>query len=284
MKTVSTALQTHIDSEKTTLAQCWKMTRRDSTVLAFTDHDQNIVYDGITYQAQGGMNSSAVVSQSSLAVDNLDIEGILSADSIKETDILAGLYDYSEIENFIINYEDKSQSAISLRKGWLGEIKIQNNQFVAEVRGFTQALSSHLGELYSSECRANFGDAECGYNLASVTVTGSVTAVADNSRFSDTSRAEANGHFNRGVLTFTSGANLGISREVKEFRNQEVVLSLPMPNEITLADNYTLIRGCDKSFNTCASTYSNAVNFRGEPHVPGLDKMLETAGTREGNG
>jgi hypothetical protein len=24
----------------------------------------------------------------------------------------------------------------------------------------------------------------------------------------------------------------------------------------------------------------NAVNFRGEPHVPGLDRMLETAGTR----
>lgn len=32
-------------------------------------------------------------------------------------------------------------------------------------------------------------------------------------------------------------------------------------------------------FSTCYGKFSNAVNFRGEPHVPGMDKMLSTTVT-----
>jgi uncharacterized phage protein (TIGR02218 family) len=53
-----------------------------------------------------------------------------------------------------------------------------------------------------------------------------------------------------------------------------------MPYPITAGDSYTLQQGCDKTIGTCSNRYNNAINFRGEPHVPGLDKMLETAGTR----
>jgi len=43
---------------------------------------------------------------------------------------------------------------------------------------------------------------------------------------------------------------------------------------------YSLTKGCDKTITTCFSRFNNVVNFRGEPLVPGLDRMLETAGTR----
>ena len=38
MKTISAGLAQHLAGEVTTLATCWKITRRDSVVLGFTDH------------------------------------------------------------------------------------------------------------------------------------------------------------------------------------------------------------------------------------------------------
>lgn len=280
MKTASTNLRTHIEGECLTLAHCWKLTRRDSTVMGFTNHDKDLVVDGITYEAATGFMPTSVDSQASLAVDNLDVEGMLSTGNITEQDILAGKYDFAEVVVFVVNYEDISQGSIALRRGWLGEIELRNKQFVAEVRGLTQRLSQHIGELYSPMCRAKFGDSACGINTVLHQVTGIVSAVISQSQFTDNARSGDLGYFNYGKITFTSGQNNGLSGEVKESRGKEIILALPMPYPIAAGNAYTLQRGCDKTITTCTSRYSNALNFRGEPHVPGLDKVLETAGTR----
>ena len=264
------------------LATCWKITRRDGVVLGFTDHDADITHEAVTYVAATGFTPTAIASQSSLAVDNLDVEGMISAEAITEQDVLAGHYDYAEIEVFLVNYADLSQGVIALRTGWLGEIELRNQQFITEVRGLTQALSQTIGDLYSPVCRATFGDSACGVNVASYTVTGGVTSVMSRSELEDSLRVEDDGTFTHGLLTFTSGANNGIAREVKRFREGGIVTNLPFPHIIEVGDNYSLSQGCDKSFTTCAERYNNALNFRGEPHVPGIDKMLETASTRSG--
>lgn len=93
------------------------------------------------------------------------------------------------------------------------------------------------------------------------------------------------GDFVGGTALFTSGANAGIGMEIKEHQysvanGAELILVLPMPYDINVSDNVTLTRGCDKTIGTCQSKFSNVLNFRGEPHVPGLDKIFETAGTR----
>ncbi len=55
---------------------------------------------------------------------------------------------------------------------------------------------------------------------------------------------------------------------------------MPMPYAIMVGDSYSVVAGCDKIFSTCAGRFDNAVNFRGEPHVPGTDRILETSATR----
>ena len=67
--------------------------------------------------------------------------------------------------------------------------------------------------------------------------------------------------------------------EVKDFALGRVELVLPLPYEIAVNDDFEIVAGCDKNFATCVSKFSNAINFRGEPHVPGSDKIFETAGT-----
>ncbi len=281
MKTISTALATHIAGEVTTLATCWKLVRRDAVVLGFTEHDADIIVDGVTYKAASGFTPSAIKNTASLSVDNLDIEGMLDAGNITEADIMAGKYDFAEIEIFMVNYQDISAGKLKLRRGWLGEVALAKQQFVAEVRGLSQRLSQTIGELFSPSCRASFGDARCKINAATYTVSGAATSIASTQEFTDSSRTEAGGLYDFGKIFFTSGANAGLSMEVKEFASGgKITLVLPMPYAIAVGDGYTMTQGCDKTLAICANQYNNVVNFRGEPFVSGLDKMLETAGTR----
>ena len=42
MKTIATDLAVHLTGEVTTLATCWKITRRDGVILGFTDHIRDL--------------------------------------------------------------------------------------------------------------------------------------------------------------------------------------------------------------------------------------------------
>jgi uncharacterized phage protein (TIGR02218 family) len=193
---------------------------------------------------------------------------------------MAGRYDYAEIEIFIVNYEDLSMGRMPVKTGWLGEVTCQDGRFVAEVRGLTQRLAQTVGAHFSPTCRAALGDARCGVDTQALEVTGSITAVAGRTQFSDSTRSEANGYFNYGVITFTSGANAGLAMELRQFTTGgQFITMLPLPYAVEVGDAYRAIPGCDKRFATCTQRYGNAVNFRGEPHVPGMDAILQTSGT-----
>lgn len=284
MKNISSNLQNHIAQEVTTLATCWKLTRRDTTVLGFTNHDNDITFESQLYKASSGFTPTSIESSTQLNVDNLDVEGMLSSGSLTEADIMAGRYDFAEIEIFQVNYNDLTQGAIKLRRGWLGEVSFHRDYFIAEVRGMTQLLSQRIGELYSASCRATLGDERCKVDLGLHTVTGSVTSTISNIEFVDSGRSEVSGLYDFGTLTFTSGENQGLSVEVKEYilesTGGRIILALPMSSPIVSSDSYSLSKGCDKTISTCFNRFNNVVNFRGEPNVPGIDRMLETAGTR----
>lgn len=285
MKTIPTLLAAHLAGEVTTLATCWKLKRRDGVELGFTNHDRDLVVSGLTYQAKSGFTPSAISSSSGLSVDNLDLEGLLDAGSITEADIMAGKYDFAEIEIFMVNHADLSQGLLALRKGWMGEVSVQNGIFIAEMRGLAQKLAQNIGELFSPSCRASLGDSRCKVNMTLQTHTGTVTTATGRQEFKDSARSEASGIFSGGSVTFTSGANNGLSMEVKEYIYQSgsggrIILAMPMPYAISVNDQYSMNKGCDKTLATCKARFDNVANFRGEPHVPGMDRMMETAGTR----
>ncbi len=280
MKTISPELQAHLENDVTTLATCWRITRRDGITLGFTSHDNSLTLDGVTYEAASGFTPTAIESSAALNVDNLDIEGMLDSLSLAEADIIAGHYDFAEIEIFEVNYTDLTQGTLVLRYGWLGEVTMRGGQFVAEMRGLTQKLSHTIGEVYTPTCRAELGDARCGIDMTPRTVTGTLTGIMSSSVVQDSTREEDAGRYTHGVLTFTSGDNTGIATEIKAFANGQITLMLPLPYAPAIGDAYSLSEGCDKQFNTCKTRFANVLNFRGEPHVPGLDRMLETAATR----
>lgn len=280
MRQFSDPLKAHYHSNVTTIAICWKLTCKNNRVLAFTSHDQDITIDDIVYEAASGFSPTVIASGADLNEDNLSVQGVLNSERITSQDVLAGHYDYAEIEIFEVNYQDISQGTLTLQTGWLGEVRMNGSQFEADIYGLTYKLSATIGSLYSRTCRATLGDASCGVDIDARTVTGSVTDIITQTYLRDSQRREENGLFSHGTLHFTGGENKGISIEISQYNVGELRLTSALPYNIALGDTYRLTQGCDKQFNTCITRFNNAINFRGEPHVPGLDKILETAATR----
>lgn len=274
MKALSANLKTHMAGALTTLATLWKITRTDATVFGFTDHDADITYDGVTYAAASGFSASAIRTSARLDVDNMEVEGMLSADTITDADLLAGLWDYAAFIIMRVNYADLTMGHEVLRAGTLGNVKTGRQHYTCELRGMMQPLQQSIGRIYTPACDADLGDTRCDVVLATYTVTGTVTAVASQSAFTDSVRAEAADYFNYGLLTFTSGANAGYSMEVKDFGSGAFTLQQAMPEPIAIGDAYSVYAGCDKLLATCVSKFSNVANFRGFPHVPGIDRMV----------
>ena len=275
MKAASTALATHIAGETTTLATCWKVTRKDGMVLGFTDHDQNITVGSIIYEASSGYTRSAIHTISDLSVDNLEIQSALNSDTLVPDDLRDGLWDGAEVEIFFVNWQNISQGQILLKRGTIGQVELQDTVFKAELRGLTQALQQQIVELYTPDCRADLGDSRCKVDLAPLTVTGTVTAATDRYGFTDSVRAEADDYWNGGLVIWSSGANTGRKMEIGDYAGGVFTLFLPMPGTVAVGDTYSLQPGCDKSFATCKARYNNVNNFRGQPNVPGTDQTLQ---------
>ncbi len=273
MKPTSPALAAHLAGEVTTLATCWRLERADGWVRGFTDHDRELVVDGLTYVASTGFLPSAIKTASDLSVDNLDVDGFLDDAALRAEDLIAGLFDGARIEVFIVNWADLGQGRLLLRKGFLGEIKRADQRFSAEIRGLSNRLQQTAGKLYSRLCRVDLGSSECGVALGPRTDTYSVTQViaADTVRIVTT---RATGYFTFGKATFTTGANAGAINEVLLHDGQTIRLFVPMPRPIVVGDQIVLVAGCDKTPETCNAKFANILNFRGEPHIPGNDKVF----------
>lgn len=278
MKTLSGPLTAHLLQEVTTLATCWKVTLRDATILGFTDHVADLIISGVTYDAATGYTPSAVQTSASLEVDNLELLGGLDETAINATDLIAGKWDFARVEIFQVNYLDLTMGTLPLRSGTLGQVTRNKSMFQAELRGVSQALTQGIGRLHMPGCDADLGDARCGINLATFpdgTVSGSVSTVVSRIAFLDASLLQPADWFAGGLLTFTSGFNNGFAREVKSFGGGGVItLQAAMPFAVAIADTYSMTAGCDKSLATCQAKFSNTINFRGFPHLPGVDRLL----------
>lgn len=275
MKTASNNLKTHLQGECLTVCTLWKINRADAQVFGFTDCSHDITYSGTIYYAATGHTPSSIKTTSTLSVDNLELQAYLDSSTITESDIQAGLWDYAQVEIMLVNYLSLADGHMMMRKGWMGNVKTGRYNFIAELRGMMQPLQQTIGRVYAPACDAVLGDTRCGVTLASYTVTGSVTTATSARQFTDTARTEANGYFDGGLITWTSGLNNTYQMEVKTSTSAGVItLQQSMPNATVIGNTYSLSAGCDKLLATCKTKFNNVVHFRGFPHVPGTDKMV----------
>ncbi len=280
MRVLPGGLQAHLDTGATTLCWCWRITRNDGVAFGFTDHDRDLQFDGTSFEAASGFTGTEIAGAVGLNVDTLDVESAITSDRLSEDDLAAGLFDNARIEIFRVNWQEVGQRVL-MRTGNLGEVSRGQTHFKAEVRGLAHELQQPKGRIIQFACDADLGDQRCtiDLDLPAFKGTGAVTSVADQRNFTVTGLAAFDEDwFTRGLLTWTSGANAGRKTEAKLHSKRDGAVTLElwqaMSEEVAVGDAFTITAGCNKHFGTCRGKFDNAINFRGFPHVPGVDFAL----------
>ncbi|MBO6719157.1 MAG: DUF2163 domain-containing protein [Rhizobiaceae bacterium] len=269
--------QDHLQGTVTTLCYCWRLTRRDGTVLGFTDHDRPLTVDGTLFEPETGFTASEARAALGLGIDTVEMDGALSSDRVNEADIVDGLYDGATVQTLIVNWNATGEFAV-LQQATVAKLTRIDSRFVAELEGPGRALDFVRGRTIERHCSAELGDARCSVNLATGEFSGSGEVVSSSSF--DTVvvaglDAFEQGWFANGVLTWTSGVRTGQTERVIDFRREAqgaVIVMWPAVSATPQAgDEFLIVAGCDKSFATCKAKFANAINFRGFPHLPGND-------------
>jgi uncharacterized phage protein (TIGR02218 family) len=280
MRALDAGLTTHLQSGTTTLCHCWRLTLRSGEKLGFTDHDEALIFENTTFEAQAGFTGTEIESSLGLSVDNLEASGALQSGQLDETRLSAGDYDHATIEIWRVNWQNVAQRFLQ-RKGNLGEVSYGQGHFTAEVRGLAHILNQPKGRLFQFGCDAVLGDARCTANLVNTAVT--VTAINGASYSVSGLGSFADDWFTRGQIIWLTGINAGRSLTIKRQLGARLDLWSVPKFAVALGEQMVLTAGCDKLFSTCKTKFNNAINFRGFPHMPGSDFVMKVAATGENN-
>ncbi|WP_218937013.1 DUF2163 domain-containing protein [Wolbachia endosymbiont of Folsomia candida] len=137
---MQTTLKNHLSEELLTVSTCWKLTLASEKIMGFTDYDEDLNIDNVMYKSSSGFTASSIILNTNLKSDNLEIEGILNSDDIKQEDVLSGKYDFANIEIFLVNYKNLSQGTMNLYSGTFGKITLNSGRFIVEIRGLSAKL------------------------------------------------------------------------------------------------------------------------------------------------
>lgn len=343
MRDLTASLLSHLESGGTRLVVCWRIERRDGEVIRATECDRDLQVtnpqaaldfldlDGL-YEARRGITPSSVQKNSDLSVSNMQVSGGLrdaeesdvTFDGIDAADLEAGLYDKAAFTIFQVNRSAPDEGVIVHARGTISNIKRDTDgRWTCDLHSLSFALSQVTGRSYGVLCDADLGDARCGVNLDDFTFPGVVTSVTSKRVFSaliDASPLGSDslmvsqletGYLVYGLLTFTTGANAGYSREVASDENGDIELFEGFPHLPAEDDEFTVSAGCNKELNIevqmrnntvnpngaptiangrvsgdCAVKFDNAINFRGFPNKPGPDTLirLRAPKTKSGGG
>lgn len=276
---------------QTMRCQCWKITRRDGEVFAFTTHDRSVDFIGVTYLPCHSLSASAFSSgviSSGGGVGDAEAEGIISDDSITEHDLANGLFDGATIEVWQVSWGDITDTPKRLCKGVIGKTTQGGARYKAELLSTGVKLSQRpLLDVCTPTCRFQPGDGRCPLDLTTLDVSGAVTTLMTRNalqrnryrQFIDVGLTQADGYFDFGKLTWLTGSNAGISSEVKSYSSATDTITLwgVMPNEIEVGDTYTITPGCDGTRDSHVTKFGlTMASFGGYPDIPGSDSMMQT--------
>jgi len=270
----------HAATGLTTLCRAWAITRQDGVAFGFTDHDNELSFEGITFRAESGLTASALAQSTGLSVDNTEALGALSDAAVREDDIEAGRFDGAEVRAWLVNWADPDTRWLQFR-GTIGEIRRAGGAFRAELRGLTEALNRPLGRIYQKPCTAVLGDGACRFDVTQpgYRYEGAADRVRDGRVFEwDGLVGFDDSWFQRGRLDVLTGGSAGLWGMIKRDSTGDGVRRIELWEAIRggLSDGDTLrlTVGCDKRFDTCRLRFDNLLNFQGFPDLPGDDWVM----------
>jgi uncharacterized phage protein (TIGR02218 family) len=263
------------DGQLTNIALCWRLERKDGAGIGLTSHDQPVVMDGTTFEPAPGMMPASITRSLGLEPDSSEAAGALSSDALEEADLALGRWDGAALQLTAADWNDPAADQLLLMGGEIGAVAIKGDGFTADLSGAASRLGDPVCPSTSAECRAHFGDKQCRVDLAGRTLRASIVGVSGNELTVD---QPVDDRFVFGRLRYMSGASCGLTTVMLSVSGATVqVRDLPRA-PVEPGCRVELREGCDKRLETCVTRFNNAVNFRGEPHLPGNDLLTRYPG------
>ena len=297
-KTASVAWKNHLKRDPLTLATCYRIERRDGTVITFTTCVFDLVIDDADLNTVGNFDyatnertysATALAPSESREVigttpNNLNLQLPVDDGLIQGDELGAGLYDYAQVLVFTVNYEDLTMGPFDIWLGYLGAISQQKQVASVEVNSLSTRAQQTIGRVTRENCRHRFGSPACGVNLAGnnpdgvpYTASGvTVTATGSNAhlifRCSALSGKPVD-FYRRGVVRWLTGDNAGLEQDIAAFDNSngEFMLWDEMPYPISNGDTADIMAGCAKTHRACWEDHNSGERFGGYPKAPTLE-------------
>ena len=257
------------------LAWCWRIERRDGVTLGLTTHDVPLVIDGLIYRPEPGIRPSAIRQKQGLGDDSVDIDGAITSGTLTAGDLAAGRWNGARVSLIVADWEAADRRYFIVAQGRLGGVSHDGVSFTAELSGRDPRLSAMVAPDTSAECRADLGDRQC--RVALVAHRHHATAQAISGRRITLDHAVAGDTLAFGRLRWTTGMARGLTSVIVAHDGVRVTVARAASGAVT-GDAVELIEGCDKRAATCATRFANIANFRGEPHLPGIDLLTRFPG------
>lgn len=241
----------------------------------WTTNNVPVVNSGNTYTPFPGGTEGGIEESTDLGLATIDFVFANSGGEFNE--LLDGQdLDMSSvsIRRVLINSPDLGDMVIY--SGRLGDYSYTRREIRGQARGnFDGTDIKWPYYTYMDQCAWRFGSTGCGFDTDTIVVSGQVISAGSlNLSISVSSPAfvtsgYSNGHFDRGRLTFNTGANSGQLRTIRIHSGDTLELSHRLPYAPASGDFFTVFRGCRKRLvEDCTSVFNNSSNFLGFPWIP----------------
>jgi uncharacterized phage protein (TIGR02218 family) len=254
-----------------TVASFWRVYRRDGVTFGFTSHDRDLVFDDIRHRTAPGMVPSAIRMTADFADDSAEVTGALDHEAIREDDLDAGRFDGAGIELGLVDWE--TQENRLLYTGRIGHVGRDASRFTAALKSVKAELLLDPIPRTSPSCRAQFCGPGCGLSAARFTHEARIATVD----FSDNAVELADGpdamKLLDGQIKWVDGERAGLPFAVAAIDGNRLILERALPHDAAVGQALIVREGCDLRLDTCSMRFGNAVNFRGEPFLPGNDML-----------
>jgi uncharacterized phage protein (TIGR02218 family) len=259
-------------AELETIATFWRILRKDGVTLGFTTHDADLSFDGILHLASPGMVPSSIRKSADFEADSAEVQGTLTHDAIAAADLAAGRFDEATVRIGLVDWE--TLEATILYAGTIGTVNEEDGRFSADLVSRKAELLRDPVPRTSPTCRAPFCGPGCNLSAAAFTCELQVLRLdPDNNAVVFDSVLDPSG-LAGGTVRWLDGPMAGMSMGIRGNSKAEgLVLDMPLPPAIAAGSRALVREGCDHTLDTCASRFGNAVNFRGEPFLPGNDLL-----------
>lgn len=277
MKALPEDFKVRLANTGTTLCQIWTLKLKNGDLHRLTDHDADVIFGGDTYAAQTGFELSAVRTTLNEGVASATVSITISEQSeITEDSARRGILNDSEIEIYTVDYIVPDAGSLPVLGGTVGrQTFTDKGKLDLDIDGAFAAANRQIGENYSQTCRNQFGDNRCRYPVETLRVAFTVTASGSgNHTFTSVETVKAAHYWDFGVVTFETGNNRNTSHDVTiSDADGTIHMGLAPGFEIMPGDTGTIIPGCSKFREMCATRWNNVLNIRAEPDAPTPDDI-----------